>query len=78
VAELIIFPQARNVGKARHVAEIYLGKTSAKDQETYWRMVVSRLAAFMAKCGFPQGVIDQQIGAFHTAVQTQIERAPIC
>lgn len=78
MAELIIFPQARNVGKVRHVAELYLSKTSAKDQEIYWRMVVSRLAAFMARCGFSQHVIDQQIGAFCTAVQNQIATGPVC
>src|SRR5215217_819453 len=73
VAELIMFPQARNVGKARHVAKLYRGKASPKERETYWRMVVNRLAAGMAKSGFSQSAINQQVGNFRNAVQDQLD-----
>ncbi|UJW83989.1 DUF6074 family protein [Devosia sp. SL43] len=76
MAELIIFPQARNVGKARHVAELYSSKGSPKEREIYWRMVVSRLAACMVKCGFSQSAIDQQINSFRNAVQDQLDARP--
>jgi hypothetical protein len=76
VAELIIFPQARNVGKARHVAELYWSKGSHKEREIYWRMVVNRLAACMIKCGFSQSAIDQQISSFRNAVLDQLDALP--
>ena len=76
MAELIMFPQARNVGKARHVAELYWGKGSPKEREIYWRMVVNRLAACMIKCGFSQSAIDQQVGSFRNAVQDQLDALP--
>jgi hypothetical protein len=76
VAELIIFPQSRNVGKARHVAAIYRDKSSPREREIYWRMVVNRLAGCMVKCGFSQSTIDQQINNFHNAVQNQLDARP--
>ena len=76
MADLIIFPQSRNVGKARHVAELYWSKVSPKEREIYWRMVVNRLAAGMARCGFSQPAIDQQINSFRNAVQDQLNALP--
>ena len=76
MAELIIFPQARNIGKARHVAELYWSKDSPREREIYWRMVVNRLAACMIKCGFSRSAIDQQINSFRNAVQDQLDALP--
>lgn len=76
MAELIIFPQSRNVGKARHVAKLYWSKGSPKEREIYWRMIVSRLAACLAKCGFSQPTIDQQINSFRFAVQDELDALP--
>ncbi|HCO55167.1 MAG TPA: hypothetical protein DIT93_09135 [Pelagibacterium sp.] len=72
MADLICFPQERNVGKARHVAVIYLGKDTERGRNSYWKMVVERLAGTMARCGFSEAEIDREIGAFLWAVEQQI------
>jgi len=72
MADIYCFPQERNVGKARHVAHVYLRKRTDRDREGYWCMTVSRLAQVMRKCGFSDPEIDRQVTAFRNAVQDEI------
>lgn len=72
MADLLMFPQHRNVGKARHVAELYIAKRTEKDRDTYWRLTKDRLAGVMERCGFDDAEIDLQVEAFRSAVQDQI------
>lgn len=72
MADLFCFPQDRNIGKARHVAELYLNRRTAKDRDIYWRNIKHRLAGVLERCGFDEAEIDRQIIAFTGAVQDQI------
>jgi hypothetical protein len=74
MAELVCFPQGRNVGKARHVAERWLAKSS-RDRETYWTTVVGRMAGVMLRIGFSDEEVGRQTEAFRRAVQAQIDFA---
>jgi len=72
MADVLCFPQDRNIGKARHVAKLYLGKPKGRDREVYWSMVTSRLTLMLDKCGFSDEEISRQIEALRWAVQEQI------
>ena len=72
MADLIPFPQDRNVGKARHVAHRLLRK-SGRERETYWSTTVNRMALVMERIGFDDVEIARQVHAFHRAVQTEID-----
>lgn len=76
MAEIICFPQDRNVGKARHVAALYLAKSTERARTTYWQMVCGRLAGSMGRAGFSDVEIERQIEAFLWAVEQEI--AIIC
>lgn len=72
MADLIPFPQDRNIGKARHVAERWLQK-SGRAREVYWSTTVNRLALVMARIGFDDAEIARETEAFRRAVQTEID-----
>lgn len=72
MADIICFPQERNVGKARHVARLYLGKRTSREQQIYWKMICDRLAGWMERAGFQQADIDRQTAAFLRSVEWQI------
>jgi len=73
MAEIIPFPQSRNIGKARHVAERWLQK-SGRVQESYWTSVIGGMAGVMVRIGFPDDVIARETEAFRRAVQAEIDR----
>tara|TARA_R100000365_G_C2746354_1_gene75604 strand:+ start:2592 stop:2849 length:258 start_codon:yes stop_codon:yes gene_type:complete len=74
MAKVVCFPQERNVGKARHVARLYLGKETERSRNTYWHMVCDRLARSMRRAGFSDAQIHRQTQAFLWAVEQEIAR----
>jgi len=74
MAELICFPQERNVGKARRVAAVYLRRRTDKARSTYWRDTCATLEWMMRRRGFSPAEIERQVSAFTWAVQNEINR----
>lgn len=74
MGKVVCFPQERNVGKARHVARLYLGKETDRARNTYWQMVCGRLAGTMERAGFSDAEIERQTQAFLWAVEEEIAR----
>lgn len=74
MAHLISFPQERNIGKARRVAAVYLGKRTNRAKASYWSNICSRLDAAMRRCGFSDAEIEQQIDAFRGLVERELGR----
>lgn len=72
MADLIPFPQDRNIGKARVVAHRWLQK-SWRARESYWSTTVNRMAFVMQRIGFDDAEIARQVDAFQRAVQTEID-----
>jgi hypothetical protein len=72
MAEIIPFPQGRNIGKARVVAQRWLQK-SGRAREAYWSTTIGRMAGVMLRIGFPDDVIARETEAFRRAVQTEID-----
>lgn len=74
-AAVVPFPLDRDVGRVRHVAKLYLSKTSEKAQRAYWgRSVCDRLRETMRKIGIPDDEIARQIEAFRLAVSYEMTR----
>lgn len=72
MADLFAFPQRRNVGKARHVAALWLGKHSQRDRDVYWKMICDRYRRSMGAAGFDAETITRQLTDFCDAVNEQI------
>lgn len=72
-AAIIAFPQSRNVGRARHVAE-KLEARQGKAKDSYWRRVCNDLAAMLYRAGIDDRQVEAQIQAFHDAVSLELHR----
>ncbi len=75
--EVIHFPVAARVGKARHVAsklDAMAGPTKQKARESYWRERVKDLSAELEKRGLTPQQIEKEIIAFRDAVALEIRR----
>src|SRR5687767_6617589 len=70
---VVPFPQNRNVGKARHVAQLTLAR-EGRAREHYLRQVRLRLGWSLAASGLPAAQVQQQIHAFGQAVATEMTR----
>lgn len=73
-AMVICFPQRRNVGKVRHVAQHLMRRPEGRARETYWNQVCNRMAGTMAKAGIGDDQITHQINAFAEAVSWEMHR----
>jgi hypothetical protein len=76
-AALIPFPQSRNIGKARRVAWVYLGKETAKARDSYWRTITDKMTASFRRNGVPEEEIARQLDFFAAAVNAQIHQLSI-
>lgn len=72
MAQILPFPQDRNVGKARRVARVWLS-FRGRQREAYWSNTVGRLAFVLERIGFDEAEVDRQLEAFKLAVQAQID-----
>ena len=72
MAEIICFPQDRNIGKARIVAHRWLQK-SGRAREAYWSTTIGRMAGVMLRIGFSDDAIARETEAFRRAVQIEID-----
>lgn len=70
--KVVPFPQSRNIGKARHVAERWLAKSTKRARQTYWRMIADRYATVMIRVGLSEEEVDRQITDFCLLVEEQI------
>lgn len=73
MADLIAFPQRCNVGKARHVARLWLGRPTEREREVYWQAVQSRLARSLARIGFGRDEILAQVTEFAALVRRHLD-----
>lgn len=71
--QMIPFPLKARVGKVRRVAEVYQ-KKAGNDRAAYWRSEINRLADQLEALGFDGVEIDDQLGEFKQAVQSEINR----
>ena len=74
MGDLVAFPQSRNIGKARHVAALWLSKASQIERERYWRLVTARFSEAISRVGFDEAVINSQVSDFAALVEFEINR----
>ncbi len=73
MADLIAFPQDRNVGKARHVAALWMQRPTQRARDVYWRSITRNLFSRLVANGFTPAQADRQLVAFCKAVQHQVD-----
>lgn len=74
MADILCFPLNRAVGRARHVADLWLQK-SGRDREVYWSNTVRRMTGVLQRVGLSDDEIAVQIDAFQRAVQVEVDFA---
>lgn len=74
-AVIVPFPQQRNIGRARHVAQ-KLRQRDGKSKESYWRRSCADLAAVLSKSGLGSRDVEQQLLSFRDAVGVELGRMP--
>jgi hypothetical protein len=72
MADLLAFPQGRNVGKARHVAALWMQRRPGRQRDSYWATVCQRLRGVLERVGFDESEIDKQVGDFAATVNDQV------
>ncbi|TIN03865.1 MAG: hypothetical protein E5Y38_06295 [Mesorhizobium sp.] len=72
--QIIVFPMARRVGRIRDVAVKMLDKPTDKAAASYRDQVTDAMLRALARAGIPEDEQDEQLGAFWSAVQTEIIR----
>ena len=73
-ATVVIFPQDRNIGKARHVARVLATKETRRAQQAYWDQAVRGLQLSLLRAGVSWAEIERQVTRFHTAVADELSR----
>lgn len=71
-AKLIPFPGDRLIGKARHVADLYLAK-SEKAQKNYWCVTQDRYLQSLLKVGVSKLEAETSLERFRDAVQRELD-----
>ncbi|MCO4317495.1 DUF6074 family protein [Phyllobacterium sp. 21LDTY02-6] len=71
---IIAFPLARRAAKIREVAARLMEKTSERNAEAYRNQVANALFRQLSKSGVCEDEQDEQIGAFFTAVEYELDR----
>jgi hypothetical protein len=72
VADVILFPQVRNIGKARHVAALWMQRKPGRERDTYWLSVTKRFRNAAGRLGLVDREIDREIAGLRDAVENQI------
>ena len=70
--QVIAFPLAKRVGKVRRVADVLMAK-NGQAAATYWRQTVTTLGEQLQRAGIDRKAIDEQLRAFHDAVQRELQ-----
>ena len=71
MAKLILFPMARNAGRARHVAAM-LNKREGREREVYFRSIVQQLEKRLGKLGVSPAEAARQVQGFTDAVNVAV------
>lgn len=72
-ATVIPFPQQRNIGRARHVAQKLVAR-EGKSKQSYWRRSCADLASMLSRAGLNQQDVERQLSAFRDAVGVELGR----
>lgn len=74
MGEIVCFPQRRNIGRARHVAELLNRRRSRSAQETYWTTAATALWRSMLRAGISEDEADRQLDDFADLVRMELNR----
>jgi hypothetical protein len=73
MAEVIVFPQAKRIGRIQRVAE-NISNTTEHGARTYWNRIVADMRRAMVAAGLEAEVIEREIDDFGRAVGAALTR----
>lgn len=73
--QIVVFPLAARVGKARHVAEKLQARRSKEQQQGYWNLIVKNLTEELEKRGLQPDEIQKELLVFRDAVAKEMRKA---
>ncbi|WP_275782451.1 DUF6074 family protein [Pararhizobium gei] len=72
--QVIVFPIAARIGKARHIAEKLESRKTYDQRQSYWKLVQKNLIDELTKRGLSQEEIAAEVQALHDAVQAEMQK----
>jgi hypothetical protein len=72
--EVIAFPLAKQGERVSETARKLLAKTTVKHADYYRGQVTDAIVKRLLRLGIPDHLIDEQVGAFWTAVEWEMAR----
>ncbi|WP_026479349.1 DUF6074 family protein [Ahrensia sp. 13_GOM-1096m] len=71
--KIIPFPASKQIGKARHVAEVFMRKDTQRAQQSYWEQTEKGFSHKLLKIGMSDEAIKQELEAFAALVQKEVD-----
>jgi hypothetical protein len=73
--QVIVFPVAARVGKARHIAEKLQTRKTQEQRQSYWNLVRKNLIDEFERRGISQEEIAVELQALYDTVATEMKKA---
>ncbi|KPA99980.1 DUF6074 family protein [Ahrensia marina] len=71
--KIIAFPASKQIGKARHVASLFMNKTTERAQQSYWEQIEKGFSQKLHKLGLSDAEITKELEAFAALVQKEVD-----
>lgn len=71
--KIIPFPASKQIGKARHVASLFMNKTTERAQQSYWEQIEKGFSQKLHNLGFSEAEIKSELEAFAALVQKEVD-----
>ncbi|WP_018688710.1 DUF6074 family protein [Ahrensia kielensis] len=71
--KIIPFPASKQIGKARHVARLFMNKTTERAQASYWEQTETSIRKRLEKIGLADDEIERQVQSFTATVQREVD-----
>lgn len=71
---ILLFPQARRIGKIKRVAEVLSSKETVNAQKSYWKRIMEDLDHKLSNLGLTREEVFREANSFSKEVQRELNK----
>ena len=71
---ILLFPQARRIGKIKRVAEVLSSKETVNAQNSYWKRIMNELDHKLSNLGLSREEVFREANSFSKEVQRELDK----
>lgn len=71
---ILLFPQARRIGKIKRVAEVLSSKGTLNAQKSYWKRIMNELDHKLSNLGLSREEVFREAHSFSKEVQRELNK----